>query len=354
MLSTFKTGESQSLLFCAQITSAPKHGEGAMAVVPMFNEIEAFRLLSAQVELGPRYPGSVGHRALLDFISHELSRYVSDGRFQPFEVTLQKEKVQCVNILGVVKGVASSRKVLVGTHFDTRLIADREIDPKKREIPIPGANDGASGTAIMLEYARLMYHTPPPCDVIFAFFDAEDVGDLDGNSFYEGSKYFAGHMGDLIPDEAIILDMVGGANMCLDIDLNSLFYYSLYGLPTKELLLRIYTLAHTFRYSEFFGMKANKFKYIGCDHIPLLEKMIPTCVLIDIDYPEWHTGEDRPIRCSPRSLKAVGEVVLHYLYSVSDPLPPPDSKEQIFFRNIRHRNEESLFSATSKEYRPPE
>ncbi|MHC9542332.1 MAG: M28 family peptidase [Vulcanimicrobiota bacterium] len=322
------------------------------SVVPQFNEIEAFRLLFAQVELGPRYPGSAGHRALIDFISCELSRYVSDGRCQPFEVTLQKKQVQCINILGRVKGTDSSRKVLVGTHFDTRLIADREADPGKRAIPIPGANDGASGTAIMLEYARLMNDIPPPCDVILAFFDAEDVGDLDGNSFYEGSKYFSQNMGDLLPDEAIILDMVGGSTMCLDIDMNALFYNSVYGLPTKELLLRLYSLAHEFRYREFFCMKPGKFKYIGCDHIPLLEKMIPACVLIDIDYPEWHTGEDRPIRCSPRSLKAVGDVVLHYIYSPKAPLRPPDSSKQFFFSKIRNRDDESRSSATSEDYRP--
>jgi hypothetical protein len=318
-----------------------------MVSVPAFNEIEAFRLLTEQVGLGPRYPGSSGHRELHRLISQELSRHVSDGRCQPFEVTLQGRRVRCMNILGIVKGTDSSRRVLIGTHFDTRLIADREDDPLKRAIPIPGANDGGSGTAIMLEYARLMTQSPPPCDVILAFFDAEDVGDLDDNTFYEGSKYFAAHMGDLIPDEAIILDMVGGFNMCLDIDLNALYYYSVYGLQSKELMLRLYTIAHALNYREFFGMKPNKLKYIGCDHIPFLEKMIPACVLIDIDYPEWHTGDDLPIRCSPRSLKAAGDVVLHYLYSLNSKLPQPEPAKRSFLRRISHRDNESLSAGAS-------
>jgi glutaminyl-peptide cyclotransferase len=280
----------------------------------VFDEKRAFELLLRQVDLGHRYPGSAGHGELIEFIKHELDAFATDCRAQLFEVPLQAKMVQCQNVLGLVNGAAADRKILVGTHFDTRLIADRDPDREQRKKPILGANDGASGTAVMLEMARLFSLKPPPCNVIFAFFDAEDVGNIDGNEFYRGSSFFSQHMGDLIPDEVIILDMVGSRNFCMDIDLNLLYYRSFYGLKSLDMILSLIHIARRFSYTQFYGHKKNKFKYIGCDHIPFLQMLIPACIVIDIDYPQWHTQKDLPEFCSPVSLKAVGDVVMEYIY----------------------------------------
>jgi glutaminyl-peptide cyclotransferase len=280
----------------------------------VFDEKRAFELLLAQVGMGHRYPGSSGHGKLIEFIKEELSPYATQCRTQLFEVPLLGNRVMCQNVLGLVEGtVAAGKKILIGTHFDTRLIADRDPNPEQRKQPILGANDGASGTASMLEIARVLSLKPPPCTVIFAFFDAEDVGDLDGNEFYRGSWFFSHHMGDLVPDEVIILDMVGSRDFCLDIDLNQLYYHH-YGLKSLDMILSLIVIARRLSYSQFYRNKKSKFRYIGCDHIPFLQMLIPACIIIDLDYPQWHTQEDLPEFCSPLTLKAVGDVVLEYIY----------------------------------------
>ncbi len=296
-----------------------------------FDGQRSLDIIIAQTSFGPRYPGSPGHRMLLDYIKRELMPYCDDGRTQPFQVPLNGAPAPCENILGLVRGTSPGKRLLVGTHFDTRLIADNEKDPLLYLTPIPGANDGGSGTAVMLEMARILREQPPPRDVIFAFFDAEDVGSIEGNEFYEGSLYFSCHMGDYRPDEVIILDMVGGEHLCLDMDLNSLYYDYYYDMANRELLLKLLAYAHRYEYSQFYGDKRNKFKYIGCDHIPFLQKFIDTAILIDIDYPQWHTQRDLPRHCSAESLKVIGDVVLSYVYdpSIAVVVPPMKRKKAL-------------------------
>jgi glutaminyl-peptide cyclotransferase len=294
----------------------------------LFKSSRAFDMLCAQVAFGPRYPGSPGHRLLLDYIKREFSLYGDDGRTQPFEVPLLGAPAPCENLLGLIKGSSPGRRILIGTHFDTRLIADNEKDPLLYLTPIPGANDGGSGTAVMLEMARILKEKKPPRDVVFAFFDAEDVGRMDGNEFFEGSLYFSQHMGDYRPDEVIILDMVGGQRMCLDVDLNALYFDMYYRMTNREILLKLHAHARRRGHKQFYGPKAEKFKYIGCDHVPFLQNLIPTCVLIDIDYPQWHTQRDLPIHCSADSLQAVGDVVLDYIYDPHIPVLVPPLHEK--------------------------
>lgn len=281
----------------------------------VFDGDRAFSLLCAQAQMGPRYPGSEAHKRLIEFIKSEFGLYSQNVSTQPFEITLQGKTTPCENILGSIKGSSSTRRILLGTHFDTRPIADRDEDPLLQKLPIPGANDGGSGTAAMLEIARILSKTPPPRDVIFAFFDAEDVGNLDDNNFYQGSSFFSLHMGEFVPSEVLILDMVGGVDLNLDMELNSLIYQPLFGLRTRDMLMKLLAIARRMAYNQFYRRKRNKFKYIECDHIPFLRLMIPAYILIDIDYPQWHTHRDLPEFCSPVSLKAVGDVVLEYIRS---------------------------------------
>lgn len=284
-----------------------------------FNETRAFTLLCAQAGLGPRYPGVKGHEQVIELITNELGSYCPDVTPDPFTITLKGSRTQCRNILGRVKGDRGGKRILIGTHFDTRPIADRETDPILAKMPIPGANDGGSGTAVMIEIARVLSLASPPGDVIFAFFDAEDVGHLDKNNFYRGSAHFVRNMGDFKPDEVLILDMVGGKGMCLDVELNCFAFDSLYRLGVKDMFLKLIRIARRYDYSQIYGMKREKLKYIECDHIPFLQAKIPSYILIDIDYPQWHTHQDIPAHCSPASLRAVGDVVLEYIYDSDAP-----------------------------------
>ncbi|MDQ7821472.1 MAG: M28 family peptidase [Candidatus Eremiobacteraeota bacterium] len=292
----------------------PLSSDNSTPDYPPFDEQRAFRLICTQASMGPRPPGCGAHRTLIEFIKQELGKYAPDSRTQPFEVILGGEKVPCENVLGLFKSHSPHRKILIGTHFDTRLTADNERDAAEQAKPIIGANDGGSGTAVMLELARLFSLRPPPCDIVLAFFDAEDVGNIDGNDFYMGSLYFSRHMGDFRPDEVIILDMVGGKCMSLDIDMNGLYYDQCYNLGWKAMLQKFVIISKTLSYRQLAAPKKRKFKYIGCDHIPFLQVLIPAFILIDIDYPQWHTHKDLPEHCSPDSLKAIGHILLEYIY----------------------------------------
>ena len=207
------------------------------------------------------------------------------------------------------------RHILLLAHYDTRPMADQDPDPDNRSKPILGANDGASGVAILLTLADMLSKDIPPIGVDLLFVDAEDMGrsgDLD--NFCLGAKAFVAEMGNLLggvrPEYAVLLDMVGDQELTLPMEYNS-------WRDAREVVLRIWNLAETLGYTQFqFEVGAQ----IYDDHIPLLEAGIPAVDIIDINYPNteenyWHTLEDTPDKCSAESLEAVGTVVTTLIYS---------------------------------------
>jgi len=165
-----------------------------------------------------------------------------------------------------------------------------------------------SGTAVLLHLLDQISSESFSRDIEFVFFDAEDVGNLDGNRFAMGSRHFADHADPVLPEEVIILDMVGGRNMIMNIDAH--IYHHRASLQLTE---RITKLAGRLNLTPFERTKKNKTRYIVSDHIPFLLKGIPSCVLIDIDYPEWHTQRDLPDAMSPESLVMIEDLLLSYL-----------------------------------------
>ena len=174
-----------------------------------------------------------------------------------------------------------------------------------------GANDGASGVAVLMEIANILSNSST-VGVDLVFFDAEDVG-IKGESetFAEGSKYFSKNMPLKIkPEKAIIVDMVGDKRLNLPIERYSF-------QKNKKFVLELWGLA------ERLGLKAfsKMIKYeIYDDHIPLNDlAQIPAVDIIDFDYPNefynyWHTTEDTPDKCSPQSLAQVGVLLLNYIH----------------------------------------
>ena len=284
---------------------------------PYFDGREAFRLLEAQTALGPRYPGSPGHTAMGTFLeeqlrplAHELTVQVSR---QPHPY--RGDTLEIVNFLARFNPASPGRLLLLA-HYDTRAVADQDPDPANRSRPILGANDGASGVAVLLHLAELMAREPPPVGVDLLFVDVEDVGrsgDLD--NFALGTKAFVREMDQLLggirPRYAVLLDMVGDAELRLPIE-----YYSWRDAP--ELVQRIWQLAQDLGYPQFVFESGPA---VYDDHLPLLEAGIPAVDIIDIDYHAqdgtgyWHTLEDTPDKCSPESLEAVGTVITTLIYS---------------------------------------
>ena len=200
---------------------------------------------------------------------------------------------------------ANPRQVLLCAHWDTRPTADEEEDPEDRSRSIEGANDGASGVAVLLEIARVLRETPPPVGVRFALFDGEDYGP-GSDRMYLGAKRYARNPPRPHPEWGVLLDMVGDADLDIWRERNSEE-----GAPTVN--DRLFRAAQEAGHG---GVFHDSVKWdITDDHLPLLAAGIPVVDLIDFDYPYWHTLEDTADKCSPESLGAVGETVLRALYS---------------------------------------
>lgn len=275
----------------------------------IFSGEDALALVAEQVALGIRAPGTPGHEALVELLEERLSTLGLAVELQRWEVPLSLAPggvAALTNVLARVRGREPGPTTLVSTHYDTRWIADNEPDPPLRDRPIPGANDGGSGTAVQLELARVLCQTPPRHDVILGFMDGEDLGDIEGHEFATGSAHMASNPGSMTPDEVISLDMVGGRDMRLNIEVNSLHHSD----RGRQIFTELFRLGRSMDLAPFFD---NTVRVIRSDHWPWIEVGLPAVLLIDIDYPFWHTHGDLPEACSASSLEAVGRVLLQYL-----------------------------------------
>ena len=268
-----------------------------------FNAKRAFAYLEKQCEFGPRVPGTTAHQEAGVYLFAELEKYADAVVFQPFEFRHQGKTIQMKNILARF-GEDSGGKILLAAHWDTRPFADRDPDPANRNTPILGANDGASGVAVLLEVARVLKSKPPPTQVIIVLFDGEDYGRT-ASTMFLGSTYFAQNMGGWKADFGILLDMVGDRVLALPMERYS-------WNAARDLTEAIWRRAEELGFSAF---QRRLGPAIMDDHLPLIRSGVPTIDIIDFDYPHWHTVEDTPDKCSAESLDIVGRLVLDIIYS---------------------------------------
>ena len=274
--------------------------------VPTFDEVHAFEYLKKQCEFGPRNPGSQGHQACLDYMAAELEKSADQVVRQTFRQTIPKSGKSYTMTNVIASFGRQGDRILLCAHWDTRPWADFDPDPKNRDKPILGANDGASGVAVLLEIARVLKQYPPPRGVDIILFDGEDAG-TEGHSdtWCLGSRYFAQNKRfDYNPRYGILLDMVGKTGLHLPIERNSQKY-------APELVDRIWSKAEALRLPAFDRSLGPE---MIDDHLELLRVGIPTVDIIDFDYPHWHTQGDTVDKCSPESLGIVGTLVLHMIY----------------------------------------
>ena len=269
------------------------------------------KLVDEQVSLGPRVPGTAAHDALARTLADRLREHGAEVTIQHFPVEFRGSVLSCRNIVGVFRSAvpAVGPPLLLGTHYDTRIRADRERDPSRRELPIPGANDGGSGTAVFLHMLRRLAGHALARDVAVAFLDAEDLGNIDGKDFALGAEWLASHpLPGFAPSEVVVLDMVGGKEMILDIDAGILNH-----APSRKLTTELFHIGMGQGWEPFVREKKDRLKYIVSDHTPFARRGIPACILIDIDYPEWHTQADLPDAMSAASLGAIEEALWLFL-----------------------------------------
>jgi len=280
-------------------------GCSAQPSPPKFDSSRAFSVLSRQCDFGPRPVGSAAHDRTRDYLVRELRRYADSVELQNFQHAQADKTYRLSNIVAEF-GDPNTRGVLLCAHWDTRPTADEELEAADRQRPILGANDGASGVAVLLELARMFHERPPAVPVTVVLFDGEDFGPTVQDMFL-GSRHFAARLGNKPRFRyGILLDMVGDKELEVYREGNS-------QAGAKSVVDKIWTAARKLGYD---GAFRDQVKYtISDDHVPLIEAGLPCADVIDFDYACWHTLRDTVDKCSAESLRTVGETIARVVYS---------------------------------------
>jgi len=257
--------------------------------VPLFFDgVRAYKDVQTQVDFGPRIPGSEGHASIREWMRAELE---SAG----WKVEIQEAERMGHPIYNVIaKRNDAAPQIIIGAHYDTRMAADQDPELVKRQLPVPGANDGASGVAVLIELGRSLPKDTVP--VWLVFFDAEDNGRIDGWDWILGSRAFAEEL-STHPEAVVIVDMIGDADLNIYLEQNS----------NASIRAEIWDTAEKLGYADKF-INQEKFSMLD-DHTPFLEAGIPAVDIIDFDYPYWHTTQDTPDKVSAESLQTVGKTL---------------------------------------------
>jgi glutaminyl-peptide cyclotransferase len=259
----------------------------------VFSGVRAMRHVEAQVAFGPRATGTQASLRTGNYILEQLERAGWRTEVQPFLY----QGVEGRNLIGRA-GSEGGPVFILGAHYDTRRVADQDAnDPEQ---PVLGANDGASGVAVLLELARVLDIGLVQGEVWLVFFDAEDDGGLDSWDWIVGSQFFVSQL-QVTPEYAVIVDMVGDASQDIYLEMNS--------DPTLQACL--WNIADRLGYGEYF-IAEYRHSMLD-DHIPFLARGIPAVDMIDFDYPYWHTAQDTVDKVSPDSLERVGRVLETFL-----------------------------------------
>ena len=257
-----------------------------------FDGNRAYKDVQTQVAFGARIPGSTAHAETVTWIRKELE---SAG----WQVEIQNAEAMEHPIQNIVAyRTKAAPEIIVGAHYDSRIYANHDPDPSKWTQPVPGADDGASGIAVLLGLARSLPQGSVPISLVF--FDAEDNGDIPGWDWILGSRAFVATMSTK-PKAMVLVDMVGDTDLTIPMEANS----------DAALRTSIWTTAADLGYGNVF-IPQTKYS-IEDDHTPFIQAGIPSVDIIDLDYTYWHTTSDLPEHVSAKSLQIVGDVVLTWL-----------------------------------------
>ncbi len=309
-------------LTASPIIQAPTH---------FFNGATAYVDVLKQMSFGPRLPDSSAILATSSYIHTNLTSYGWNVRFQNFTYYNQflNKIVNGYNLVATLPpGLIalppltgpSPLRIVLGAHYDTRPIADNPYSSlANASLPVPGADDGASGVAVLLELGRVFGTYGHGGGLTMVFFDAEDSGNYTSSAgWIQGSKYYVNSLNSTERSQihaAIILDMVGYANLTLKREDSSDFAIS----------NSIWSDGHALGYSQFAeGVQVS----LVDDHRPFLDAGIRAVDIIDFNYPYWHTPFDTADKVSPGSLEAVGRTLEDF---INNPTIPDPSLPTSFF-----------------------
>ena len=258
-----------------------------------FSGDRAYSDVLAQTSLGARIPYSPAHQEIQGYIYDQL-------KMHGWQMQYQKGRYLGQNITNIIASRGGGEKwVIIGAHYDSRLFADRDPEVSSHTQPVPGANDGASGVAVLLELGRVI-----PKDITknvwLVFFDAEDQGRIPGWDWILGSRFFVENLAG-VPDAVVIVDMIGDTDLKIYYETNS----------DTSLREEVWSTAHALGHEDIF-IQEEKYNILD-DHTPFLERGISAIDIIDFDYPYWHTLQDTADKVSSESLKIIGDTLLVWL-----------------------------------------
>ena len=257
-----------------------------------FDAQRAYQDMAAQMKFGPRIPGSTAHQSARDYIQTELLQ-------AGWQVEIQSTTDMGHPVQNIISRRSNAKTpIILGAHYDSRMVADQDPDPALRTQPVPGANDGASGVAVLLEIARILPQSDQ--NVWLVFFDSEDQGRISGWDWLLGSTVFADSL-KVTPKAVVVVDMIGDSNLNIYREMTS----------TKSLTDQIWQTAASLGYSSQF-IDQEKYAMLD-DQTPFLNKGIPAVDIIDFDYLYWHTTSDTLDKVSAGSLEIVGKTLLAWL-----------------------------------------
>lgn len=281
---------------------------------PTFDGEGALALVRRQVAFGPRVPGSPGHGAQLAWMEARLDSLADTVSLHPFTHRHSETgaELALTNVLARFRPEIQER-ILILAHWDTRPTSDAAGTPDERAQPVPGANDGASGTAVILQLAEHLAADPPELGVDLLLVDGEDYGPTTDDMFL-GARHHAERLSAMgqgeRPRYGVLLDMVGDADPRFPIEGYSAEY-------APELAQRVWSIASRLGFGRYFPMEVGQ--PIADDHVPLNEAGLPTIDVIDFQYGPgnayWHTPDDVPENVRAATLRMVGEVMLELIYS---------------------------------------
>ena len=259
----------------------------------------ALEQVASQLAFGHRITGSDSNRAMGDWMIQELQGLGWEVIEQSYVVA---GDVGARNIIAVQ---GSGPAGVIGAHYDTRMVADEDPDPSLHTQPVPGANDGASGVAVLLELARTLNVAASGHTICLVFFDAEDNGRIPAWDWILGSTYFVANRSDVPacadPQFAVIVDMIGDADQQVYVERNG----------TSGLSQALWSQAASLGYGDTI---INQPGYAMMDdHTPFLQAGIAAADMIDFDYPYWHTTGDTLDKVSGESLERIGRTVESWL-----------------------------------------
>jgi hypothetical protein len=255
--------------------------------------------MQTQIDMGPRIPGSEESLLFKEWILEQSDDIweINMQNFTHLDVELRNYYITIID--------SELPEILIGAHYDSRAVADRDPNPILKDNPVPGANDGASGVAAILEMMALLPEELSD-KVGFILFDGEDQGSggMENWDWIVGSDYFAGNMSEEQVNNTqvfILFDMIADDELQLPYEMNS----------NRTYIDEIWNTGIDLGYDDIFLLEGGP--NLIDDHIPFKRLGIPSVDIIDFTYPEWHTTNDDMDHIDPVSVAIVVDTVLIWL-----------------------------------------